>query len=82
MRHRLRYDLTRFFWLVDRFATPLAVDVLESAMPGFDTADMVKPSPTNCAVLEAGVTWFDGPSFVDQYLTRCKELSKLLFNQD
>lgn len=81
MRHRLRYDLTRFFWLVDKFATPLADDAPGSVMPGFETADMVKPSPTNCAVLEAGVIWFDGPSFVDQYLTRCNELSKLLSDQ-
>jgi hypothetical protein len=67
-----------------RFAIPFVDDDPESAIPvGFETADMVKPSPTSWAVLE--VDSADGePSLPgvgrsdDQYLTRCKELSKLL----
>lgn len=55
-----------------------------SAIAGFVTADIVSPSPTSWAVLDVGDNEdgeFAFPGAIrseDQYLTRCKELSKLL----
>ena len=53
-------------------------------MPGLEIVDMDKPSPTSWAVLDVGDSGDGEPSFPgarrsdDQYLTRCRELSKLL----
>lgn len=52
MRHRFRYALIRLRWL-DVNGT-LLVDTGSAIAPGVVTADMVKPRPASCAVLEDG----------------------------
>ena len=48
-------------------------------VPGVVTADIVRPSPTRCAVLDDGDSAPCGVGLSDtQVLIRCTELSKLL----
>ena len=71
-------------WLVVRGGMPVAVP-LSTLSPGALTDDILKPSPTSCAVLDDGeiaeVAGVEDPGAFrsdDQYLTRWTELSKLL----
>lgn len=69
-----------------RFGTPVAAGPPSGTTPGLVMADMLRPSPTSCAVLDDGeVAAVPGleplgkDRSVVQYLTRWTELSKLLY---